>query len=230
MAMTRPTSDQIAFQNTVALPQSLTVDGTTLVVDGTNNRVGIGVAAPTTALDVAGNINLTGSISGSTVGALAASLLPSGSVLQVVEAVTTTVTDFTSTTGWAPISGMSVTITPKRATSKIFVIASWQTWLWAATTGSSWIGAQIVRGATALSTHGNVLFFPPSVSQMSQLCIFDSESSPGTSAVTYSLQLQSSRGISSTTYNPQMASVGWSSGFAGNPNSRHRMIVVEVAV
>lgn len=29
MAMTKPTSDQINFQNSVALPQSLTVDGTT---------------------------------------------------------------------------------------------------------------------------------------------------------------------------------------------------------
>ena len=60
MAMTKPTSDQINFQNSVVLPQSLTVDGTTLVVDGTNNRVGIGVAAPTTALDVAGNALITG--------------------------------------------------------------------------------------------------------------------------------------------------------------------------
>jgi hypothetical protein len=34
----------------------LEVDGTTLVVDEANNRVGIGVAAPTYALEVAGNV------------------------------------------------------------------------------------------------------------------------------------------------------------------------------
>lgn len=54
MAMTKPTSDQITFVNSIVVPQSLTVDGTTLVVDSTNNRVGIGVAAPTTALDFNG--------------------------------------------------------------------------------------------------------------------------------------------------------------------------------
>lgn len=59
MAMTKPTSDQINFQNSVALPQSLTVDGTTLVVNGSTNRVGIGVAAPTTALDVSGTVTAT---------------------------------------------------------------------------------------------------------------------------------------------------------------------------
>ena len=83
MAMTKPTSDQINFQNSVALPQSLTVDGTTLVVNGTTNRVGIGVAAPTTALDVAGNALITGNatITGST--AISSDLTVDTSTLKV---------------------------------------------------------------------------------------------------------------------------------------------------
>ena len=38
------------------------VDGTTLVCDETNNRIGIGTASPSTALDVAGDVTLSGDI------------------------------------------------------------------------------------------------------------------------------------------------------------------------
>lgn len=41
---------------------TLVVDTTTLVVDATNNRVGIGTATPTAALDVNGNIQMAGKI------------------------------------------------------------------------------------------------------------------------------------------------------------------------
>lgn len=40
---------------------NLSVDGTTLFVDATNDRVGIGTSSPATALDVTGDIRLTGS-------------------------------------------------------------------------------------------------------------------------------------------------------------------------
>ena len=43
----------------LAVTGSLTVDTTTLVVDAVNNRVGIGVASPTTALDVSGTVTAT---------------------------------------------------------------------------------------------------------------------------------------------------------------------------
>lgn len=142
MAMTKPTSDQINFQNSVALPQSLTVDGTTLVVNGSTNRVGIGVAVPTTTLDVAGNINLTGTISGSTVGALASSMLPSGVILQIVVGKSETpISNYTSSTG--ADTGLSATITPQRSTSSILVFAFHSIRLYRTTANASNMQMQI---------------------------------------------------------------------------------------
>ena len=48
------------FTDVVA--DDLTVDGTTLTVDATNNRVGIGTATPTEAISVTGNATVSGSV------------------------------------------------------------------------------------------------------------------------------------------------------------------------
>ena len=40
----------------------LQVDGTTVVVDATNNRLGVGVAEPSAKLEVAGNISGSGGL------------------------------------------------------------------------------------------------------------------------------------------------------------------------
>ncbi len=48
------------FTDVVA--DDLTVDGTTLTVDATNNRVGIGTASPTEAISVTGNATVSGSV------------------------------------------------------------------------------------------------------------------------------------------------------------------------
>jgi hypothetical protein len=51
--------DTLTFQaSTVALPNGLNFDSNTLVIDATNNRIGIGKASPAVALDVAGPIYL----------------------------------------------------------------------------------------------------------------------------------------------------------------------------
>ena len=47
-----------ALNISLATGNSLVVDTNTLVVDATNNRVGVGVASPTQALDVVGNIKI----------------------------------------------------------------------------------------------------------------------------------------------------------------------------
>ena len=46
----------------LAVTGDLTVDTTTLKVDSTNNRVGIGTSSPASALDVVGDVALTGSV------------------------------------------------------------------------------------------------------------------------------------------------------------------------
>ncbi len=48
---------------------NLTVDGTTLVVDEVNNRVGIGTGSPNDALEVTGNVRISGSLNASEINA-----------------------------------------------------------------------------------------------------------------------------------------------------------------
>jgi hypothetical protein len=83
-----------------------------------------------------------------TVGTLPFTALPAGSVLQVVSAIKTDVSTTTSAS-WADISGLSVSITPKSATSKILVLLN-------VTGGNSNGGGavKLVRGSTdiAIST------------------------------------------------------------------------------
>ena len=67
-------------------------------------------------------INGSGTLSGVTAGLTAASM-PSGSVLQVVQAVKTDTTSHDTTT-WTDISGLSVSITPSNASNKVLVYYS----------------------------------------------------------------------------------------------------------
>ena len=46
--------------STIAIPNSLSIDSATLYIDSSNNRVGIGTSSPSVALDVAGNLKVSG--------------------------------------------------------------------------------------------------------------------------------------------------------------------------
>ena len=53
--------DSVRITGGTAALNNLTVDGTTLVVDSTNDRVGVGTASPTQALDVVGAVRVLNS-------------------------------------------------------------------------------------------------------------------------------------------------------------------------
>ena len=71
--------------------------------------------------------------------------LPIGSVLQVVSA-TKTDTFSTASTSWTDVTGLSVSITPTSATSKIIVLATVNT----SNTGAARFVIRLVRNSTAI--------------------------------------------------------------------------------
>jgi hypothetical protein len=144
----------------------------------------------------------------------ASSLPPAGSILQVISATKTD--GFTTTsTSYVDITGMSVTITPKSATSKILIIANGML----AAPASVNAFAQLVRGATAIGLFGNTSLGTyyaaylnpnsPDTDRGYANVTFNYLDSPATtSATTYKLQLYSSDGTS----------VAWGTRYASGSN------------
>jgi hypothetical protein len=146
---------------------------------------------------------------------LADANMPSGSVLQVVQATPKTDGFTTTSTSYVDITGMSVTITPQSATSKILIIANGM--LTAAASVTAF--AQLVRGSTAIGLFGNTSVgtyyaaywnpVSPDTDRAYANVTFNYLDSPATtSATTYKLQLYSSSGTT----------VGWGTRFAGGSN------------
>lgn len=127
--------------NTV-ITGGLTVDTSTLVVDSTNNRVGINQATPTYSLDVTGTARVTGnvtlsgtntlsgattvSVGGTIYGTDTGSIKAPGTVVQVVTRRVDTQTSYSvaGNVNGSEITDMRVTITPKFANSLILI--QWQ--------------------------------------------------------------------------------------------------------
>jgi len=131
---------------------------------------------------VSGTVLTTGS-SGQSIPKAA---LPTGSVLQVVNATDTTERNTTSTSFGTASNTLSVTITPTSATSKIYIVAN--TGVFKATGGSGF--ATIYRASTNLGGAGGMAQWQQAV--YSSLCISYLDSPATTSATTYQLYFRSS--------------------------------------
>ena len=234
MAMTRPTSDQITFQNSVALPGQLAVDTNTLFVDATNNRVGVGTTTPATSLHVVGNATISGNatingtISGSTVGALASSLLPSGCILQVIHFLTTNSTTLSTSTavGTFISTSLSATITPKRSNSQIILLVFPSIYMYGTAIGGASANQQIVRsiggGSETVVANSASNYCPYHDSAAVNYGII--WSNPSTYVDTPST-------TSAVTYTTQLARQNANSNIVQNyASTRSTMILVEVAV
>ena len=152
--------------------------------------------------------------------------MPAGSIIQVVSEYITTNSNTTSTT---PIdTGLTATITPKFATSKILVLISMSTYTYSATpaTNSS-MTIQLVRNATAIMTDRYNPYFYSNVGAYSSQVIgqngFSLVDSPATtSALTYKLQYNATDSGTQVGFNATGSSFG-----AGG---RSTITLMEIAV
>lgn len=119
-------------------------------------------------------------------GAPSRSQLPAGTVLQVVNATYGTQTNTTSST--YSDTGITASITPTSATSKILVVANVQGYV--ANTGTSYcLGLQVVRNSTAIAGILNAAFYGNGYNR-STLSTSYLDSPATTSATTYKIQMK----------------------------------------
>ena len=125
---------------------------------------------------------------------IAATTPTNGSVLQI-QSTTKTDRFTTSSTSYVDVTGLSVTITPKSATSKIFVLFSGNG---SGATGAAAIHLRMMRGATAINigdaasnrTQASTGGISDSAEVFSMSSIF-LDSPATTSATAYSIQVRS---------------------------------------
>ena len=128
-------------------------------------------------------------------GTIAAAALPAGTVLQVVSTTKTDVFSTTSTS-YTDITGLSVSITPKFSTSKIYVIVS--VYQSNALTDGRRTLTQLVRGTTpicigtgGIGTAGSTYNGSASVESSGPFSISYLDSPATTSSTTYKMQANS---------------------------------------
>jgi hypothetical protein len=154
-----------------------------LILDGT-----LGLTVPAASI---GNLTLSNSsISGLTAtGISAVQQLPTGSVLQVVNA--TYATPVTTTSGTLIDTGLTATITPTKSTSKILVLVNQNGSDKSTDNASNSIYIGLLRGATVLFTNfSNYVNYTGSTLRMigasASICYLDSPAT--TSSITYKTQ------------------------------------------
>jgi hypothetical protein len=142
--------------------------------------------------NVGGTASFNSNITGTVVGGLASSLLPTGSILQVVYSGTTA--SYTITSSFAT-TGFSATITPKRNNSKIYVLCSLNLLISnAAATGTS-IHGRIVRNSTGIQDFSRLLYgadYNSTANHGGQQFILCQDTPNTTSSTTYTVHLYGS--------------------------------------
>jgi hypothetical protein len=119
-----------------------------------------------------------------------------GKLLQVVSA--TTSTSYTNaTTTLTDVTGLTATITPTLATSKILVMISASVAI-SCSASIGYVGGKLLRGATSLVNWDSYkIMFAPASGILSQLSIQYYDSPNTTSATTYKMQAQIDQAINS---------------------------------
>ena len=137
------------------------------------------------ALTLDGNGTMTvgnGDITGLVAGALPSNVIGAGAVLQVVSASYST--EVTSTTSTLLDTGLSASITPTSATSKIYVMVTHPQNFKSATTGSESIRFRILRNSTSIFSAAEYLGYVGAVQQNYFTAAFNYLDSPATTSTT----------------------------------------------
>jgi hypothetical protein len=155
---------------------------------------------------------------------IAKSVLPSGSVLQVIQANTTTTV--TVSTNTYTDTGLSASITPTSATSKILVLIQ-QSYYTAVSSGGTGGGVKLLRGATDI-------YNPMPTDGVGPFGFY--VSAPGLYLMAYLQYLDSPATTSNITYKtqgrPYSSGAGQSVSFqvtGGTLNAGSSMILMEIA-
>jgi hypothetical protein len=192
------TSDDLTFYTTgvatanAAIPKTLTTTtGDIIYASSANTPARLAIGSTGQALVVASGIPSWGTVS------------TTPRIAQVVTAETSTTTTTTSTS-YVDATGMTLTITPTLATSKILILSSFVLQSYASGSGGPGGEYQIVRGSTSIMT-GNFLWTNSSVTGIimnNPVAMTYVDSPATTSATTYKIQFAKTGGAVNCYINP----------------------------